>query len=176
MKKLIYFFSIFMVACCGCDYCIGLNGRVLSNITGEPIRDVQVRLKSRNIIVKTDSLGFFSLEDCGGGSPPKPIYTISKEGYKDFEIEFSRKSSEKIYKVKTGEKNYDLNGKFFYPDTTNLSTYFGIIEFEKYSQDFANRNDSLVVYLDVDDMDIDFDFFLKRLKNGGWNIDRYKIK
>ena len=31
-------------------------------------------------------------------------------------------------------------------------------------------------YLDIDDIDIDFENYLKKLQEGGWNIDRYKIK
>ena len=159
-----------------CDYCIQMNGRVLSNENGEPIGDAKVTLKSRNITVTADSLGFFYLKDCGGGRPPKPIYIISKEGYKDFEIEFRSISSGSGIIVKTGEKYYDLDGKFFYPDSTNLSTYHAVITFEKYSKDFSKRGDSLVFYMDIDDINIDFENYLKGLRNGGWNIDRYKIK
>ena len=165
-----------MIFLFGCDYCIILNGRILSNITSEPISGAQVRLKSIDRIVTTDSLGYFEIMIFGGGSPPKAIYTISKEGYKDFEIEFGRSGSKRVYKITTGGKNYDLHGKFFYPDSTNLSTYFVIIEFEKYSTDFAFRNDSLIVYMDMDDMDVDFANYLNSFKTCGWDIDKYKIK
>ena len=175
---MIYVLSILIISFTflGCDYCIQLEGRVLSNENSEPIRDAHVTLKSRNITVITDSLGFFYLEDCGGGTPPKPEYIISKAGYKDFEIEFRSIGSGNAIIFKTGEKNYDLDGKFFYPDSTNLSTYIGVITFEKYSRHFSNRGDSLVFYMDIDDMDIDFENYLKRFQKGGWNIDRYKIK
>jgi len=178
MKKLIYLLSILTLSLVfqGCDYCIQLKGRVLSTNSGEPISDVEITLKSRNIAVTTDSLGFFYLLDCGGGRPPKPIYSIRKGGYKDFEIEFCSTKSGRVIIVKTGEKNYDLGGKFFYPDSTNLSTYLAVITFEKYSQDFTMRGDSLVFYMDIDDIEADFDNFLGGMQNGGWNIDRYKIK
>ena len=178
MKKVIYILCTLTISLTffGCDYCIQLKGRVLSNENGEPIRDVHVTLKSKNITVITDSLGFFNLKHCGGGRPPKPEYIISKTGYKDFEIEFHSTGLGSGFIVKTGEKNYDLGGKFFYPDSTNLSTYHAVIALEKYSQDFSKKGDSFMFYLDIDDIDIDFENYLKKLQEGGWNIDRYKIK
>jgi len=177
MKKLIYLVGILVLspAFYSCDYCIRLEGKVLSNINGKPIRGAQVTLKSRNITVTTDSLGYFYLRDCGGGRPPKSAYIIRKEGYKDFEIEFRSIESGNAIIVKTGEKKYDLGGKFFYPDSTNLSTYH-IITFEKYSTDFSKRGDSLVFYMDVDDTSLDFENYLKGIQNGGGNIDKYKIQ
>ena len=58
---MIYVLSILIISLTfwGCDYCIQLEGRVLSNENSEPIRDAHVTLKSRNITVITDSLGFF---------------------------------------------------------------------------------------------------------------------
>jgi hypothetical protein len=178
MKKLIYLLSILTLsfAFYGCDWSIGLNGRVLANENGEPISGAQVTLKSINKIVTTDSLGFFYFRATGGGKLPKPIYLISKEGYKDFEIEFSSTNSGSVTIVKTGEKNYDLGGKYFYPDSTNLSTYLVFITFEKYSQDYTKRGDSMIFYMDIDDMEVEFENFLKRRQEGGWNNDRYVIK
>ena len=178
LKKVIYALSIMTISLTfyGCDYYIQLKGRVLSNENGEPIKDAHVTLKSINITVTTDSLGFFHLKHVGGCRVPKPLYVIRKEGYKDFEIEFRSIGSGRAVIVKNGEKYYDLGGKFFYPDSTNLSTYHAFITFEKYSQDFSKRGDSFVFYMDIDDIDIDFENYLKGIQNGGWNIDRYKIK
>jgi hypothetical protein len=173
MKKIFYLVYILILSLIsyGCDYCIQLEGRVLSSINGEPIRDAHVTLKSRNITVTTDSLGYFHLKECGGGSPPKAVYSIRKEGYKDFEIEFRSIGSGDAIIVKTGEKDYDLGGKAFYPDSTNLSTYH-IITFEKYSKDFSKTGDGLVFYMDIDDDEIEFQNYLNR----GLNTDRYKIQ
>ena len=177
MKKTLYLVSILILSLpfYSCDYCIRLEGRVVSNINGEPIKDAHITLKSRNITVTTDSLGYFYLMDCGGGSPPKAVYSIEKEGYKDFEIEFRSMDAGSAIIVKTGGKDYDLGSKFFYPDSTNLSTYH-IITFEKYSRDFSKRGDSLVFYMDIDDDEIDFENYLKGIQNRGENIDRYKIQ
>ena len=178
MKKLIYVLNILALGIVfyGCDYCIQLEGKVVSNINGEPVKDAQVTLKSKNITVTTDSLGYFYLMDCGGGIPPKAVYSIKKEGYKDFEIEFRSMNSGNAIIVQTGSKDYDLGGKFFYPDSTNLSTYHAVIAFEKYSKDFSKRGDSIVFYMDIDDTAIEFENYLKGLQNGGWDIDKYKIK
>ena len=176
MEKIIYLLIILTISLSffGCDYCIGLNGRVLSNVDGEPIRDAQVTLKSRNTTITTDSFGVFHLQHCGGGKPPKSIYIISKEGYKDFEIEFGSTNSGSVTIVKTGEKYYDLGGKLFYPDSTNLSTYTGVIRFEKFSKDYTKKGDSVIFYMDIDDVEVDFENYLKRWRNGWGN--RYKIK
>jgi hypothetical protein len=176
MKNLIYLIFVLPIILISCDCHIQQKGRILSNIDGQPIVNARINLKNTNTVVKTDSIGYFDLEYVGGGNCPKPIYTISKEGYKDFEIAFDYSSSENIIKVKKGDKNYDLKGKFFYPDSTNLSTYFVDIQFEKYSKDFSIKNDSLILYMDLDNTNIDFTNYLKMLKNGGWNIDKYKIK
>jgi len=178
MKKKIYLLSMLTLGLTfyGCDYSIGLQGRVLSNETGEPISGALVTLKSVNITVATDSLGFFYLRQTGGGKLPQAIYQISKEGYKDFEIEFSSTTSGNVTIVKTGKKNYDLGGKFFYPDSTDLSTYLEVITFEKFSQDYMMKSDSVIFYMDIDNMDIEFANFLKRRQNGGWNNDKYMIK
>jgi len=50
-------------------------------------------------MVETDSSGSFHLQETGGGRPPKPIYLIRKDGYKDFEIEFGFSDSKVIYLV-----------------------------------------------------------------------------
>ena len=175
-KSLICILSIFIFTCYSCDYSIKRNGRVLSSLDGKPISGAKISLKDKNITITTDSLGYFNLEVVGGRKPPKPIFIISKEGYKNFEIEFDATNSENVFKVKTEKKNYNLNGKFFYPDSTNLLTFFTSIEFEKYSKDFAIKNDSLIIYLDIDDLEIDFGNYLKKLKINGWDIDRYKVR
>jgi hypothetical protein len=174
MKKRIYLLSILTLSLVfqGCDCYIQLKGGVLSNENEEPISGAQVTLVSRSITVTTDSLGFFHIEYFGGGKPPKAIYSIKKEGYKDFEIEFRSTNSGRAVIVKTGEKNYDLGGKFFYPDSTNLSTFLAVITFEKYSQDYTKRGDSLIFYMDIDDTEIDFKKFL----DNAWDVDRYKIQ
>jgi len=154
-----------------CDWSIGLQGRVLSNENGEPIEYAHVTLLSKDITVLTDSLGFFYLRATGGGKLPKAIYKISKDGYKDFVIEFGSTNSGRVTIVKTEEKNYDLGGKFFYPDSTNLSSYLTVITFKKFSQDYAMRGDSVIFYMDIDNMEVDLANFLKR-----WNNDRHVIK
>jgi hypothetical protein len=176
MKKMTYILSILILSLYGCDYSIQLKGRVFSNANGEPICGAQVILKSVNFIAETDSLGFFHLWHTGGGRVPKPIYLIKKDGYKDFEIEFKFSDSKHIYLVKEEKKNYDFGEKFFYPNSTNLRTHITNFTIEKYSNDFAMRGDSLIIYLDIDDIDIEFENFLKRHQNGGWNNDRYVIK
>ena len=172
MKKKIYILSILIgnLIFHGCDYCIQLKGRVLSNKNDEPIREAQITLKSRNITVVTDSLGFFYLQDCGGGRCPKPIYVVSKEGYKDFEMEFRSMDSGDGIIVKTGQKNYDLGGKYFYPDSMNSSTYLAVIAFEKYSKDYAKRGDSVIFYMDIDNEEANFENFLRNFQNGRWDI------
>ena len=148
-------------------------GRVLSNLTGEPIRGALVTLESKNTTVITDSFGFFHLIEFGHGKPSGHIYSIRKEGYKDFEVEFTFTNSESITAVKRELKNYDLGGKRFYPDSTNLLTFSYVVRFEKYSKDYAKRGDSVVFYMDIDDDDLDFENYLERR----WDItDRWVIK
>ena len=174
MKKIVYLSSILTLslALYSCSYVIDLEGRVLSNETEEPISGALVTLKSKNITVTTDSLGFFHLTLFGHGKPPSRIYSIKKEGYKDFEVEFTFSGSKSTTIVRRGLKNYDLGGKYFYPDSTNLSTFLYVVRFEKYSRDYAKRGNSVIFYMDIDDDVVDFEKFLKR----GWNTDRWIIK
>jgi hypothetical protein len=159
-----------------CDCFIQQKGRILSNIDGQPIVNARINLKNTNSVVLTDSMGYFDLHYVGGGNCPKQVFIISKEGYKDFEIALNYSSSVNLIEIKKGDKNYDLKGKFFYPDSTDPSTYFVDIQFDKYSKDFTIKNDSLILYMDLNDAKIDFANYLKMLKNQGWNIDKYKIK
>ena len=176
MKNLTYLTIMILFFLLGCDYHIKQKGRILSNVDRQPIVNARINLKNTSIVVLTDSSGYFDLEYVGGGKSPDPIYVITKEGYKDFEFTFDYSNSESIYRVKKGEKNYDLNGKFFYPDSTNPATYFIDIQFDKFSKDFTIRNDSLILYMDLDNIKVDFENYLESFKAGGWNIDKYKIK
>jgi len=179
MKKWIYLSSVIMLLFCNCTGCrhnLELNGRVLSNVSGEPIRNAQVTLMSKDTTVITDSLGFFNLSLYGSGKMPRPIFTISKEGYKDFKIEFDQTGESRVYTVTRGTKDYNFGGKRFYPDSTNLSTFIGLISFEKYSRDFTTRNDTLTFYMDIDDDEIDLQNYLKEIQNSEGSTDKYKIQ
>ena len=177
MKKWIYILPTFALLFCSCvfwRYSIRLDGRVLSNINEEPIKNAQVTLNCRNVTVATDSLGFFNLHVVGGGSrrsAPQRLFTISKEGYKDFRIriEPNRRGRESVYTVKRGRVPYTFGGKRFYPDSTNLSTWIGITHFEKYSRDFSVRNNSFTFFMDIDCPIADLELFLKH-REPGWKI------
>ena len=179
MKKIVYLSSILTLslALCSCSYAIELEGRVLSNETEEPISGALVTLTSKNITVTTDSLGFFHLRTSAPGKVPRRTFSIKKEGYKDFEVEFTITNSESTTIVKRGLKNYDYGGTRFYYDSTNLSRFRKIIWFDKYSKDYARRGNSVIFYMDIDDDKIDFKKFLDRHRNEWWgDIDRYMIK
>ena len=166
MKKLICIFLVFVF--CACDYVISIDGQVLSNTTNEPIVDAEVVLKvgrRRSVFTTTDSLGFFDVGLFGGGKFPRKYFVeINKEGYKNFKMEFRRGA----LKVKNESFFYDFGGTRFYPDSTNLSTWHGV-SFSKYSTDFARRQGSFIIYLDVDDFDAEFKEFLK-------NFEKHKVE
>jgi hypothetical protein len=177
MKKLIIILSVFLLllfySCVGLwRYHIEFEGKVLSNITGEPIEGAQVTLTSRDITVLTDSLGFFNLIVSGNRRrAPERIYRISKDGYKDFEIEINQTRSQRVYSVTRGTRYYDFGDKRLLPDSTNLSTWILMraIGFENYSKDFTTRNDSFVFYMDADDIEIDLENYLSDFTDG-WKI------
>ena len=176
MKKWIYIlfaFVLLLSSCIARIYVISLDGRVLCNKSEKPIENAQVALEGgrRNVTVSTDSLGIFNLHVYGSGRSPERLFIISKEGYKDFRIriEHNWRGTRKIYTVERGRVPYTFGGKRFYPDSTNLSTWIGITDFEKYSRDFATRNGRLTFYLDIDDLEVDLQNFLD-LWDDGWII------
>jgi len=166
MKRVIYililgFSAIILTACISV---IHLDGQILSNVDKEPIIGAQVILEVRNrsIVTTTDSLGYFSLTYVGGMPSRTHRYIVRKEGYKDFKIEFSRTRPDRILRISRGIQYHDLNGKRFYPDSTNLSHFLVAFPTEKYSRDFAMRRDSLFIYLDTNNIDFEFTKFKKR--------------
>jgi len=172
MKKIIIIFMVTLSGCTSCNYSVELKGRVISNITGEPIIDAKVELKYKNIVVTTDSLGCFELIYRSGKSC-KREFSITKSGYKDFEIEIDYKEPQKIYKVTNERYYYDLKeGKHLCPDTTLLSNiWLATLLFEKYSTDFSIKKDSLTVFLDVDmGQEVEFENYLKEHKNHKFKI------
>lgn len=152
----------------GCDCSVNQCGRVFSNHDGEPIANVQIKLAGTDSVVRTDSLGYFNLHYVGGGCCPTQQYIVTKQGYKSFQIELDQSSDRTLMTVRQEHLPYDLKGKNLYPDSMNKSTYIVSIDFEKYSKDFAFRGDSLILYLDPDDRDLDFKKYVKGLKSVRW--------
>jgi len=166
MKKIIFVIIVTIILfLSGCiSSVIHLKGRVLSNVNGEPIANAIVKLQSADIYVKTDSLGYFELVHIGG-MPSKANFLVSKEGYKDFEIEFDSKGRQKIYKITNDNVFYSFtDGRMLCYDTIksagSLHAGFSI---EKYSTGFTSRNDSIIFYLDLDiGVDNEFENLLKK--------------
>jgi hypothetical protein len=174
MKKIIMIiYMLLIIILYGCiDSVVKLEGRVVSNITGEPIVDAKIKLKYANIIVTTDSLGYFNLTYICGISEKKE-FLITKKGYKDFEIEVDYKHPQMIYKISNESYYYDLkNSNQLCPDTiTSANVWLTTISFDKYSKDFAIKKDSLIVYLDFDlGIDGEFENYLKQHKHHKFKI------
>ncbi len=170
--KVYQWFGVFlMLFTIGCDCSINQRGRVFSNEDEEPIANVQIKLAGTDTVVRTDSLGYFDLQYVGGARCPAQVYIVTKPGYKSFQIELDQSPERTLATVKQDSRPYDLKGKNFYPDSMNKSTYIASIDFEKYSKDFAVRGDSLILYLDLDDPDLDFQKYVKGLKSARWILE-----
>lgn len=96
MKKLILFLIVVSCVCCSCGFYTGLNGKVVDNVTGQPLEGAVVVAQWRktrgvpglqysdlhkSVETITDKKGEFSLEGASGLLLESPRMVIYKTGY-----------------------------------------------------------------------------------------------
>ena len=101
MKLLIVFlvFSIFI----SCDCVQNVSGNIFDKLTGKPLKNVRVQKINKECCEqKSDSLGYFKVEDISGGfreCPPMKIM-IAAEGYYMKVVEIENGKHDSIYLMK----------------------------------------------------------------------------
>ena len=131
-----------------CECFPEFSGKVLSNLTKEPIEGATVQLMNQNIAVKTDKNGFFKLAASGCIDGHLIIF---KEHYKPFEITFSNSSNSNSYKVNSESKFVDYDKPFYFylnPKDTRPSFTTGA-SIKQNSESFSVSSNELTYYLDT---------------------------
>ena len=116
-----------------------------------PIEGAEVEMMDQNRKVVTDSKGTFSIAKHTGFCFD-PILRISKANYKPFEIKIETNSNAIKYSITYDSESFNFD-KPIYPDTINKNTFIVASWIEKYSRDFQVKDDSLVIYLDDDNIE-----------------------
>ena len=127
-----------------------IQGRIFTHEGHTPIAGATVEFVDNQEIVKSDSTGYFSI------SKPRSFLTdphirITNKNYKPFEVSIRQSKESKSYEVKSESYFIDYE-KPFYPDSNNKNTFTIGTWIKKYSENFAVNSDSLLVYLDILDV------------------------
>ncbi|WP_339607889.1 carboxypeptidase-like regulatory domain-containing protein [uncultured Roseivirga sp.] len=150
--RLQYIISLgFLMTLISCDCYVKVTGQIVSSSTGKPIKNALVTLIDKNRKVYSDQNGNF-LIDMQTGFCFDPKIQVTKKGFKPFQVLISGDSKSISYKIKSESQSVDFDEPL-YPDSSNKSTFITGTWIEKYSQDFQSRNDSLIIYLDTDNLE-----------------------
>ena len=163
MKTHYILITLFIVFLTSCDCYVQVEGQVLSSQTGKPISGALVTMLEKNEKVKTDAHGRFKIAKVTGFCFDAEL-EIKQPGYKPFQILLARSTDYNSYKVKSASKSVDFEQPV-YPNPKNLNTFIQSTWIEKYSQSFKHSNDSLIVYLDEDNLEAELKQIQKKLEN-----------
>ena len=156
---------VFLMASISCDCYVKVTGQIVSSSTGKPIESALVTMINKNREVYSDQNGCF-LIDMQSGFCFDPEIKVTKKGFKPFEILISGDSKSISYKIKSESQSVDYDEPLN-PDSTNRNSFITGAWIEKYSQDFISRNDSLIIYLDTDNLEEELKEIKEKRKNGG---------
>jgi hypothetical protein len=130
-----------------------------------PIEGAEVEMIDQNRKVVSDSNGTFSIAKHAGFCFD-PILRINKVNYKPFELKIETNSNTINYTIKHDSESFEFD-KPIYPDTTNKNTFIVVSWIEKYSRNFQIKGDSLIIYLDDDNIEKEKEKINDRIKNSG---------
>ncbi len=156
---------VFLMTLTSCDCYVKVTGQIVSSSTGKPIENALVTMIDKNREVYSDKNGHF-LIDMQTGFCFDPEIKVTKKGFKPFQILISVDSKSISYKITSESQSVDFDEPL-YPDSTNRNTFITGTWIEKYSQDFKSRNDSLILYLDTDNLEEEIKEIKEKRKNGG---------
>lgn len=164
--KLQYIISfVFLITIISCDCYVEVKGQIVSSSTGKPIENTQVTLIDKNREVYSDQNGNF-LIDMQTGFCFDPEIQVSKKGFKPFQVLISGDSQSKNFKITSESRFVDFDEPL-YSDSCNRKTFITGTWIEKYSQDFKSQNNSLIIYLDTDNLKEEIKGLKEKRKNGG---------
>ncbi len=82
----------------------------------------------------------------------EPEIQVTKEGFKPFQVLISGDSESKTYKIRSESQSVDFDEPV-YPYSSDRNTFIVGTWIEKYSHDFEFENDSLIIYLDIENFE-----------------------
>jgi len=134
-----------------CDCGIYINGKIISSVTGNPIKEAKIEMINKDLFAKSDANGIFRIGEMTGFCY-SPKIRVSYNNHKPFIIELDSDKEFQVYKLKS-ESEYIEFDKPFYPNPNNHNTFITSALVEKYSQNFEIKSDSLIIYLDEHDLE-----------------------
>ena len=133
MTKRHNFFLLTVLLLQACDCFVSVKGKVISNTTKRPIKDLIIEMVDKSESTKSDENGYFSLSNHVGFCFD-PQIKITKSNHKPFEMTFGGSRESKSYKVTTKQDFIDY-AEPLYTDPNDKSTFIlenglkGIVSF-----------------------------------------------
>lgn len=149
-----------------CDCLVAVNGKIISSKTGNPLQGAEIRMIEKGFKTQSDANGNFILKEATGFCYT-PKIKVEYPNYKPFEIKIISDSKTKTYVVSKELISIDYKEPF-YPNPLNKSTYFLSTWINKFSQNFKIKSDSLIIYLDEDNRDLEISAIKQKLSNSNY--------
>lgn len=116
----------------------------------------------RNIESISNEEGVFIIEEQTGFCYD-PQIELTKTGFKPFQIQIAGDADYTSFQIKSESESVNFD-KPVYPDPQNQSTFVTRTWIENYSQNFKRSNDSLIIYLDEDNIEAELNSIKEKLK------------
>ncbi len=161
----INFFTLvgILLLLCSCDCQILVNGKIISSETGKPLNGAKIEMVGRDLISESDQNGIFKIGEMTGLCYD-PKIKVTYEGHKPFIIELESESEFQNFKLKK-ESEFVEYEKPFYPNLNNKDNFVTGTWIEKYSGNFKIKSDSLLIYLDENNLTKEIELIKQELKN-----------
>jgi hypothetical protein len=133
-----------------CDCQIIVSGKIISSENGNPISGAKIEMVGKNLTSESDQNGVFNIGEMTGFCYD-PKIKVTYKGYKPFIIVLESESEFQNFKIKK-ESEFIEYEKPFYPNPNNKNTFVTGTWVEKYSGNFKVKSDSLIIYLDKNNL------------------------
>ena len=160
-----FFFTLvgILLLLCSCNCQIMVKGKIISAETGKPINGAKIEIVGRNLTLESNQKGIFKIGEMTGFCYD-PKMKVTYKGHKPFIIELESKSEFQNFKLKK-ESEFVEYKEPFYPNPNNKNTFITGTWIEKYSGDFKIKSDSLLIYLDENNLTKEIELIKEELKN-----------
>jgi len=152
---------IFTIGLTSCDCYVAVKGQVISSSTGKPIIGAEIEILDRNIKTSSSENGVFLIDEQTGFCYD-PKIKITKIGYKPFLINIESNSNFTTYKVLSEKKSINFSEPI-YKNPSNRRTFISSTWINSYSRNFAVKGDSLIIFLDIDDLEKEMQMIREKL-------------